>query len=370
MGHKVWPVTAVWVVVGAGGVGKTSVAAALGLSMAQDGKKTLVVTVDPAHRLAQALAVDPESDEHTPVNWPNGEPLPLSVQMPRPEHVFDRLIAESPLSSAAQRRIMDNPFYRALSQRISGAAEYAAVHCLDRVLQEDRFDVVVLDTPPAQNAADFFAAPDRLAEFLAPARLNGLLHRYRGVARLGTRLFSFGSRLVEHSLGRLLGMAMLRELLDFLNELQALHEGLRAGALRARDALHNAETRYLLVATPRSAAIEACQRFAHSMEQMGLGVDGLVVNRVPLYAEAPLTPPTDLPPEWLPLFGYLQARQHSAGVGLMTLQRAFEHCAWTSLFEQPGGAVGIEALSEMCAPLGVMLSDIKQAKPQASRAAD
>ena len=150
---------------GPGGVGKTSLAAALGIALSQRGHRTLVLTVDPARRLAQALGLDNFSFEVERIQLPNPDHV-LFASMLDSERYFDRLIARLARNPEQRERIIKNPLYRTMVDSLGGTHEYAAMERLLEFAKDDRFDKIIVDTPPTQNAVELFSAPLRLAQFM------------------------------------------------------------------------------------------------------------------------------------------------------------------------------------------------------------
>ena len=188
------------VCVGCGGVGKTTVAAAIALEAARAGRRALVITIDPARRLADALGVE------TLGNQP--EPLPraaldalgvpaegsLSALMLDMKRTFDDLVARFAESPAARERVLGNPIYRHVSDALAGSVEYSAMEKVYELSRSDDYDTLVVDTPPAQHALDFLDAPERLLEFLDSRLVHLLIHPAMAAGRLGFRWFEWGTR--------------------------------------------------------------------------------------------------------------------------------------------------------------------------------
>lgn len=280
------PTQALTVVVGSGGVGKTTVAAALGVVAAARGEQALVMTFDPSLRLKSALGIDGHSDQAVvPVSLPDdlaaaGGSLHASLLDART--TFDRLVARYAPDASARDRILNNPFYDRLSGSLAGILEYMAAERLFEVATEGRFDSVVLDTPPTQQALDFLEAPDRIVSFLDS-----------GVARLASReWFDREGRLrpakvlgplagrVESYLDQVVGLDLLAEMAEFFAAFVPLFKGFRARAQSVKRLLRAPETEFLLVCGPAEERLPDALFFARKLRESGFRLRGLVVNRV------------------------------------------------------------------------------------------
>ena len=204
------------VCVGCGGVGKTTVAAALALEAARRGRRALVLTIDPARRLADALGVEALGNQPQPLER-NAlralgvrEPGQLSAMMLDMKRTFDDLVERFAESSEARERILSNPIYQHASEALAGSVEYSAMEKVYEMWQRDEYDLIVVDTPPAQHALDFLEAPQRLIEFLESRIVQMLIHPAFAAGRFGFRLFQQATRRVLHVLERVSGIAFLR----------------------------------------------------------------------------------------------------------------------------------------------------------------
>ena len=277
------------VVVGSGGVGKTTLAAALGLRSARAGRDTLVMTFDPSLRLKDALGVTDEArDREVPVPVPTGggrrrpEAGLLEASLLDPRRTFDRLVERYAPDEAARRRILENRFYRHLAGTLSGVLEYMAVERLFEVSREERYEQVILDTPPTTQALDFLEAPARIVGFLESGALKIALRDWfddEGHLKASTG-WKFLDRKIEHLLDRVIGLEFLREMLEFFQSFGPLYDGFRERAGEVEELLKSRRTRFVLVAGPGEERIPDTLFFARKLREAGYNLGPIVVNRV------------------------------------------------------------------------------------------
>lgn len=262
------------VCVGAGGVGKTTVSAALALGLAARGRKALVVSIDPAKRLATALGLERLPGEpHRIERELEGE---LWAMVLDSKATFDALIERLTPDEQAREEVLSNRIYRELSSATAGSQEFTAVSKLFELAQEERFDTIVLDTPPSRNALDFLDAPDRLTRFLGGRALRALL-RPGGIAG---GLLGRSSSLVFSVLARATGVDLLGDLSTFFRSLGGVLDGFSERARGVERLLRDRRTGFVLVTSPEpEPAREAV--FVHArLLEAGMPFGALVVNRV------------------------------------------------------------------------------------------
>jgi anion-transporting ArsA/GET3 family ATPase len=265
---------------GSGGVGKTTTAAALALRAAQvHGRRTVVLTIDPARRLAQALGLDELDNAPLPVEFDGDGPGSLHAMMLDMKRTFDEVVAAHTDPKRAQE-IFSNPFYQAMSSTFAGTQEYMAMEKLSQLRARDEWDLIVVDTPPSRSALDFLDAPARLSRFLdgkmlrlfiAPARAGG-----RSVFSLVTASFGLFSKVLE----KILGGQLISDLSGFVGALDNTFGGFRERAEQTYRVLQAPETAFLLVAAPEPDAIREADYFAGRLAAENMPLHGLVVNRV------------------------------------------------------------------------------------------
>ena len=263
---------------GAGGVGKTTISAAVGLALAAEGRRVAVVTIDPARRLAEALGlaelgnepqlVAPSLFEGTGLKL-RGE---LHAMMLDAKRTFDDLIELLAPSAEAANAILSNPVYHRLSTAVAGSQEYTAVAKLSELVRGGRFDTIVLDTPPSRSAIDFLEAPDRLLSFLEGRAAAGLLSPTGHAAHAAGLVFA--------ALRRITGVALLDDLTAFFALIAELLAGFHERAAAVGELLADPSTAFLIVASPERAPVEEAIFFAQRLQSSGLQPRGLILNRV------------------------------------------------------------------------------------------
>ncbi|HLU72865.1 MAG TPA: ArsA family ATPase [Nonomuraea sp.] len=270
--------TRIIVCCGSGGVGKTTTAAALGLRAAERGRSAVVLTVDPARRLAQAMGLT-ELD-NTPrriVEYESGGELhAMMLDMKR---TFDEII-EAHADPERARQILSNPFYQSLSSSFAGTQEYMAMEKLGQLRRSDEWDLIIVDTPPSRSALDFLDAPERLGRFLDGRFIRLLTAPAKAGGRSAFRLFNAGFGLVAGMLTKLLGAQVIKDLQTFVSALDAVFGGFRQRAERTYQLLQSPGTAFLVVAAPERDAMREASYFVERLAEERMPLAGLVVNRV------------------------------------------------------------------------------------------
>jgi anion-transporting ArsA/GET3 family ATPase len=265
---------------GSGGVGKTTTAAVLGLDAARRGRRAVVVTIDPARRLADALGLpdglgaEPRRiDEVGPISDSGGE---LWAMMLDTTAMFDQVVREHAGDPAQADRILENRFYRNIAGALSGTQEYMASEALHRLHGDKRFDLVVVDTPPSRNALDFLEAPGVLARFLDHRLFRLLMLPTRG----GLRMLNAATQPILRAIGKVVGSDVLADAVAFFQAFAGMEGGFRERAEQVMALLRSPNTRYVLVASPRHDTVAEAAWFADRLEEHGLDVAAAIVNRV------------------------------------------------------------------------------------------
>jgi anion-transporting ArsA/GET3 family ATPase len=259
---------------GSGGVGKTTISAALALEGARAGRKSCVVTIDPARRLADSLGLASLGNTANQVAGPwSGELWALQLD---PKSTFDDLVRKHADTPEQADGIMRNRIYRNLTEALSGTQEYMAMEKLYELAEEDRFDLIVVDTPPSRNALDFLEAPNRLTRFLGHRLFQFLLLP----TRASLRAFSVASQALLKTISKVAGAEIVNDAVAFFQAFAGMEEGFRVRARRVRDLLADDSTSFVLVSAPRLDTVTEAGWFAGRLEEAGLAVDALVVNRV------------------------------------------------------------------------------------------
>src|SRR6266480_4898333 len=259
---------------GSGGVGKTTTAAVLAMEGARQGRRAVVVTIDPAKRLADALGLQSLADTPSRIEgeWP-GELWALMLDT---KSTFDALVAKYAPSPEQAEGILHNRFYRNISTALSGTQEYMAMEKLYELHGEGGFELVVVDTPPTRNALDFIDAPRRLTRFLD----NRLFRWFMMPTRVGLKAVNVATRALLRTISRVVGAEVVQDAVAFFQAFEGMEEGFRQRAERVLHLLSDPATAFLLVTTPRTDALEESRFFAAKLEEAGIPVEALVVNRM------------------------------------------------------------------------------------------
>lgn len=264
------------VVVGAGGVGKTTTAAALGVAAARRGRRVLVLTVDPARRLASALGIGSFTGEIQQVTG-DGITGDLWASMLDPEAAWRDVVSTHAPDPATRDALLANPLFRTITGRFVHAQNYAAIERLEALRRDERFDLVIVDTPPSVHAVDFLDAPGRMAEFFESRLLRWLTIPSR------TRVMSAASKPFLVVADRLLGRRFLRDIADLFELLQLLHEGFASRARAVAGTLADPATGYVLVTSPEPGPVEDAAGLVAALADRGLPGPVVVANRTVPY---------------------------------------------------------------------------------------
>lgn len=272
---------------GTGGVGKTTLAASLALRAACMGRRTLVLTIDPARRLADALGVETLSDEPAEIDLEAIDKSlrttggSLSAMMLDPKPTFDRLVDRLTNNAESRQRILDNRFYQNLSEALAGSAEYAAMEQVNEAVESEDYDLVVVDTPPASHALDFLAAPRRLRAFLEGRFVGTLLKPTMSAGRFGFRVFGRPLHLMLGLIERIGGSGFLDDLSEFVSAVSGIADGFLDRALRVEKILLGESTRFILIGGARSGTEPGTLEFLDELETLDAKLAAIVLNRVP-----------------------------------------------------------------------------------------
>jgi anion-transporting ArsA/GET3 family ATPase len=268
--------------VGSGGVGKTTTAAAIAVRGASEGRKALVLTVDPAKRLANSLGLEELGNEERlvpPEKFARaGLPLrgSLHAMMLDTKRTFDDLVTRYAPREETRQKILDNRIYKHLSGALAGSQEYMAMEKVYEVYRERDYDLVVLDTPPTAHALDFLDAPKRMINVLDTPVLRSL-PKLSG--KLSRKAF-FGSGIVLHQIARLTGMQFFEALAEFLSNFTEMFDGFKERARMVYEGLQGQEVAFLLVTSPMGATINEALFFYEKLLEARMPFGGFVLNRV------------------------------------------------------------------------------------------
>ncbi|HEU4338373.1 MAG TPA: ArsA-related P-loop ATPase, partial [Nocardioides sp.] len=267
--------TEIVVCCGAGGVGKTTTSAALALRAAERGRKVVVLTIDPARRLAQAMGIEHLDNTPRPVLSVDASAGgSLDAMMLDMKRTFDEVV-ESQASPEKARQILENPFYVALSSSFAGTQEYMAMEKLGQLHRQAQadgsHDLIVVDTPPSRSALDFLDAPERLSSFLDGRFIRLLLAPARGPARLMTAGFS----VVTNALTKVLGAQVLRDMQTFVAAFDTLFGGFRQRAEQTFALLQADGTAFVVIAAPEPDALREAAYFVDRLTDDDMPLAGL-----------------------------------------------------------------------------------------------
>ena len=268
---------------GSGGVGKTTTAAALALRAALSGRRVLVCTIDPSRRLATSLGKGPLSGRPRAIELKAFAPArggALYAMVLDVKGTFDALVLRHTQDAAARDRILKNRFYQHISAALAGSHEYMAMEKLLELARDERFELVVLDTPPTRHALDFLEAPDRLLGFLDVSVLRFFLRPYFKAGRLTVQVATRTGAALVRIADRFMGLRFLQELSEFFLAFEGMYDGFRARAAEVQALLRSPSTGFVLVAGPQAQALEEALYFHRRLFEKQLPFVAFVVNRV------------------------------------------------------------------------------------------
>ncbi|CAN5778725.1 ArsA family ATPase [soil metagenome] len=269
--------TRIVVCCGSGGVGKTTTSAALAVRAAEAGRTVVVLTIDPARRLAQSLGLTRLDNVPRQVeDVADGRLWAMQLDMKR---TFDEIV-ESHSSPERSKQIMANPFYQSLSSSFAGTQEYMAMEKLGQLRLEDTWDLIVVDTPPSRSALDFLDAPQRMARFLDGRMLRLLIAPARAGGRAYLKVVGAGFALFARILTKILGAQVLSDVSAFVGALDTMFGSFRERAEATFETLKRPGTAFLVVAAPEPDALREASFFVDRLGADEMPLAGLVVNRV------------------------------------------------------------------------------------------
>ncbi|OEU90499.1 anion-transporting ATPase [Streptomyces abyssalis] len=277
------PETRIIVCCGAGGVGKTTTAAAIGVRAAERGRRTVVLTIDPARRLAQSMGLTELDNTPRPVPGVDGEDGgELHAMMLDMKRTFDEIV-EAHAEPERARAIMANPFYESLSAGFAGTQEYMAMEKLGQLSSRGEWDLIVVDTPPSRSALDFLDAPKRLGSFLDGRFIKMLMAPAKAGGRAGMKFVNLGMAglsMFTGALNKLLGTGLLRDVQTFVAAMDTMFGGFRTRADATYRLLQAPGTAFLVVAAPERDALREAAYFVERLAEERMPLAGLVLNRV------------------------------------------------------------------------------------------
>lgn len=262
---------------GTGGVGKTTVAAALGVKLALAGERTLVLTIDPARRLAQALGLKGPMSQDVPVDDSrlNGK---LFATMLDPQSVFDRFVRKAAPDPAVAEKLLNNRLYQQLVTSLSGSQEFTSLERVLSALESGSYDVLILDTPPSQNAIEFLRAPERIFSLFQDS-VTKWFRRDQEEQGFIAGLFSRGTRTVVSALERVTGSQFIGELTDFFQQMGHLQSRVRERSAEVHRLLTSSATGFVLVTGFDEVKLKEAIEFQEDLRAAGYHLRGMIINR-------------------------------------------------------------------------------------------
>lgn len=270
---------------GSGGVGKTTSAAAIALSIAKTGKRVAVLTIDPAKRLANSLGIEKFENEAQVVDLSSlksgkknkGE---LVAMMLDTKSTFDELVIKHASSKDSAQTILDNPLYKKLSSIIVGSQEYMAMEKLYDLYHADEYDMIIVDTPPTVHAIDFLESPQRMVKAVGQSIVNLLVKPKNFLGRFGFNLLEKGSQLILRVLDKVVGGHFLDQVSELLIAFQEMFVGFEGRAQDVFDLLRSDEVSFLIVGACESQSLEEVKVFSEKLEELDMNLEGLILNRI------------------------------------------------------------------------------------------
>lgn len=273
------------ITVGAGGVGKTTTAAAVSVLGVEMGRRVLCLTIDPAKRLAQSLGLESMSGEARVVDQERFVKAgidakgTLTAMMLDTKRTFDELVRRVAPTPERAERVLANKLYRYMSTSLAGTDEYMAMEKLLFVKHDPQYDLIVLDTPPTANALDFLDAPERMIAALDSAAVRWFVEAFQASGKFSLNLLARSAAVVLRTIGRITGGAFLEDVATLLGEMNELFGGFRERATRVRDEMRAKDVAFLLVASPAPTSLREAMFFEAKLRESGMPRGAFIVNR-------------------------------------------------------------------------------------------
>jgi len=265
------------VVCGSGGVGKTTVSAAVAVHLAEHRSKAALLTIDPARRLATSLRLPTIAGERSSVRI--GRATRMEAVQLDTQRTFDELIRRYAGNAERRDRILANRFYQRISSSLAGTHEYMAMEKLYEMAVEEDHDAIVVDTPPTRSALSFLDAPNRLNDFLGGRVIRWMLWPSARAGRLTVGIARFGAQAFARTAGRLVGAEVLADTADFLAAFEGMYGGFQRRASRVLELLRSPDCAFLVVTAPTPVSLEEAGFFVHRLGEAGMHAEAVVANR-------------------------------------------------------------------------------------------
>jgi len=268
--------------VGPGGVGKTTTSAALALQGALMGRKTIVLTVDPAHRLANSLGLNNFDTEvqkiEVAAELTNGSDVMLHAMMLDTKRTFDGIVEKYAPSVDVKERILNSPYYQEAAGRLAGSQEYMAMEKLYQLHSSGEYDLIVLDTPPTSHALDFLEAPQRLEDFMNTSTEGLMAKSSRTLGKIGLSFLKANAMIVK-GVSKFLGTATFMELLDFLNDFQSMYIGFKERAGAVKKLMRSKDVAFVVLTGPQRDSVDEGLFFFRKLANENMAPEAFVMNR-------------------------------------------------------------------------------------------
>jgi anion-transporting ArsA/GET3 family ATPase len=262
--------------IGTGGVGKTTLSSSIGVKAAQSGKKVLILTIDPARRLAQALGIE-KSNKISKVQLDNCEGE-LHAGMLLAEETFKKYIYNSVKDKESANRIFKNKLYKQLSSKLSGSQEFTSMLELLDHHQSKKYDLIILDTPPSQHAVDFLKAPQKIYN-LFQSNITKWFTESENKNSVLVKIFQKSTRMVLSAFERVTGEDFINELADFFSSLNVLQESIQKNSFESNELLHSGDTAFILISSNDPGKVQEAKRLYEKLEQQKYRINALIVNQ-------------------------------------------------------------------------------------------
>lgn len=262
---------------GTGGVGKTTVSAALGALMARRGRKVLVLTIDPARRLAQSLGMNSNNFEATRVEGIGGEGE-LYASMIDAKRIFDRFVERFSPKQEVTDKLKSNRLYQQLVTSLTGSQEFTSMDRLLSEVESEKYDLIILDTPPTQNAVDFLRAPKRVVGLFDERITKWFIQSGEKVNFL-SKIVSRGTQTAIAALEKVTGSEFIRELSDFFEQMSYLQNSVKERSQKVEKLLKEQDTQFLVVTGTDEQKLRETGTFLEALKESGFHIQSLLVNR-------------------------------------------------------------------------------------------
>lgn len=281
---KLMPSTKTVICIGSGGVGKTTMAASLGVGFANSGKKVLVLTIDPSLRLAQTLGIQTDGDLHR-VQLNAGASGELWSCVIDHKKTFEWFVRSASGNSDVEK-LLQNRLYQQLSGRLSGSQEFTSLISLYRFVSSNEYDLVILDTPPSQHTWSFLRAPEKIAALFNEGVASWFRQTDKEKKGIFKKILSLGTTQVLKALETLTGSHFMKELSAFFEAIQKWQSPLENYIMNCHRLLISAETEFILVTALDSSRITEAQKLSREIQKQGYRLTSLIINRIPIWTQS------------------------------------------------------------------------------------